>query len=167
MGAVGGAEGVVDIVAVRRCQAFGEVRIIRLLTGMKAQILQEHDRPGLGLDSGRIQTVRYEANGNTEGLLQHSRHGVEREGRVGHALGLPEVGAGRHLIHPFAQPAKGGEGGDDAGVVEDHAVPHRDVEVETSQHPGTAEVLKIVEGWQAHTFSRSTMYSIRSTQRRA
>ncbi len=161
------AEGIVDIVVIRLGETIREIGIIGLFAGMEAEVLQQQQGALLGIGRRRVEAIRDEKHRSAEGGFQCRRHRFQRVRRVAGALGLAEMGARGHDTGPFGQPAQSRQCGDDACVVQDHAVTHRDVEVETGQHPCTVHILELGQGREAHPYSLPTMYSIRSTQRRA
>jgi len=137
VGPVGGAEGVVDIVAVGRRQRGCKVRIVRLFARVEAEVLEQEQRARLGPGGCCIQTIGNKGNGSSESLFEHCGHRSKGVRRIGDALGLAEVGACDHHLRPLEQPAQGWQGSDDASIVHDLAVGYRHVQVEAGQNPRT------------------------------
>jgi len=161
-----GSKGVVDVVAEPSGQPPGEVRVVGLLTGVKAEVLQQQ-RTGLGRGDALVETVGHEAHRPAEGPLQRLGHRRQRVLRIGRPLGLSQMGAGGDHRRPVEQPCQGRQGGSDPGFILDHAVGDRHVEIESEQHPGVAQIAEVAEGRQVHARSRPTMNSSRSTHRTA
>ena len=125
VGAVGGAEGVVDVGVVALDELGHEGGIVALLARIEAEVLEE-------LDAGRQ-------------LLQAGPHRRHRVARVGLALRPTEVAARRHRGAGLLQPGDGGQGGADAEVVDHLATGEGHVEIGPQQHPLAVERRQILQ----------------------
>jgi hypothetical protein len=145
VGPVGGAKGVVDVGVLPGHQFGDEPRIVGLLTGIEAQVLQEVDAGGQ--------------------LRQAGPHRLHRVAGVGLALGPAEVAARRHVRALLLQPRDGGQGGPDPEVVGDAAVFDRDVEVRSEEDPLALEGQQVLQDGQLHAWWADPMSSAASTRR--
>ena len=143
VGAVGGAEGLVDVGVEALDEPLHEGGVVRLLARVEAQVLHEPD--------ARAQH------------LQPLPHRVHLPARVGGAGRPAEVRARHHVGTLVEQPAQRRQGGGDPEVVghrglAPHADVQRDVEVDPHQHALPVEVGEVLEERDAaqrvHRFSR-------------
>ncbi len=154
VGAVGGAEGVVDVVAEGLRQTGGEFGIVGLFAGMETEVLQQQQRARLGVGDGRVEAVRNKTHRSSEGRLRGppppapgSRPGRERP--------WPCRGGSRRRP-PSARSISQRRVGRAATIrVSSRTSPsaHRHVEVEPGEDPRAVEFLEIGEGGQAHPLS--------------
>ena len=138
VGAVGRPEGVVDVdVRVRR-QLLGELRVVLLLLGVEAQVLEEEElaRPEsldriLGADAQRVAGHRDVA---PEQLGQTLRRRAAGGGRPGPCRRAGRGGSRGRRARPAPRRwTDRRQGGPDARVVGDLAVLERDVEVDADE----------------------------------
>ena len=120
-----GAEGVGDVQLRHGGKLPGKLRVVLLLPGVKAQILQQHDlaalqgrRLGLGV---LAHDVLGEDDLLAQQLAQMLRHRAEGQAVLPLALGLAQVGAGDHRRPTLQQIPDGGKAGHDALVAGDRA----------------------------------------------
>ena len=107
VGAVRGAEGVVDVGVEPGHQARHEVGVAALLAGVEPQVVQERHPGGE--------------------LGQAGSHGGHVVAGVAPSLGPAQVGGGRDRRPPLGQPSQGGQHGADAEVVGHHGLAPRAV----------------------------------------
>ena len=151
MGAVRGAEGVVDVDVAQLGQIRGERGIVRFLAGVEAQVLDQHDLAGLEVlgpaqrleagDFGRQPDV------DAEQFAQSPRDRCERVLRINLAFRTPEVRAAHDLGPARPQVFDGRQRRADAQVVLDPAVAQRDVEVGAQQYPSAPFHREMLELW--------------------
>ena len=132
MRAVRGAEGVVHVQLPERRQPVCEFRVVRLLLGVKAHVLQQQNLAVLELGDGSSRrladTVLCEMHLAVECARQVHRDGPQRE--IGfHALGPTEVRHDDDLGSALGQVEEGRHGRANPGVVADRSLRHRHVEV--------------------------------------
>ena len=143
VGAVGAAEGVVDVDVAERGEFFGEGRIVGLFFGVEAEVLEQEGLAGFevgghlaGDDAdavGREGYVLIVAEDVVEQAAKMSDEGTEAHGLDGLALGPAEVRAEDDLGLVAESVLDGGERLADAGVVGDDAVLEGDVEVDADE----------------------------------
>jgi hypothetical protein len=96
VGAVRGAEGVVHVDLGERGELTGEARLVLLLPGMEAEVLEQHDVPRPHLPHGLLHLVAHavlgEAHRLPQQLRQLRRHRPQAVARVRLPLGATEVG---------------------------------------------------------------------------
>ena len=139
MGAVGGAEGVVDENFGSAGEGFCKGGFVGGLGGVKAGVLEEENgavgEGGTSCGCFFFNAVITESYFTAEELAQTSGDGLERVFAVHFAFGAAHVGAEDKLGSGFLEVLNGGDGGPDAGVVSDFAsVIEGDVEVRTHQY---------------------------------
>ncbi len=144
VGAVSGAERIVDVDIGEPRQGLGEGRIVCLLGGMEPQVLEEDDiavghARDQRLDAGAHAVGRHR-DGGAEQLREPDGRGPQRALRSDPALGAAEVRAQDHARSPGAQVLDRRQSRPDAGVVRHRARVERDVEVDPRQHPAAAEL---------------------------
>jgi hypothetical protein len=153
VGAVGGAEGVVDIEVAVGGQGGGEVGVVLLFAGVEADVLQQGHAAVLhGVDhlgGGRADAVAGEGHLLLQQLAQ--RLGDEGQAHLRHdlALGAVEVGQQDDLGALCRQVVDGRQGRAQAGVVGDLAAVDRHVEVHPDQGALAGEIGG-VEGAEGH-----------------
>ena len=130
VGAVGGAERVVDVDVGERRQLRAERRVVLLLAGLEPQVLQQQHIAGLCLRHRLLRRladhVRDEPHGPADVLLEDRRHRREGKRRVGLALGAPEVRAGDDDRAPLGEGAHRRGGLPHPGVVQHPPVLERE-----------------------------------------
>ena len=123
MGAVDRAEGVGHVQLRHIRQLLGKGGVVLLLTGVEAQVLQQHDlaalqRRGLGLG-----VLAHDVLGKddlpAQQLAETLRHGGEGQLALPLTLGLAQVGAGDDRRVPLQQIPDGGQRRHDALVAGD------------------------------------------------
>src|SRR3954454_1309433 len=148
MGAVGGAEGVVDVGVGQRCQSARQLGVVRRLPRLVADVLEHEDvarpqRVGLG-PRLLADDPRRELDVGAEQLAQAPRCRPQRQ--LGLAvLGPAQMGDQDEARAPLAQFLDGGQRGLDPAVVGDPAVLERDVEVDPHENALAFDV-DVVEG---------------------
>ena len=141
VGAVSGAEGVIDIHLGQAGQLAGEGLQVLGLFLAETGVLQQHHvavvhsgHSGLGVFAHHGVVI-----GKDHGLPQQFREansaGGQAELGLGAVLRLAQVAAQDNLAAVGHQLLDGGQGRHNAVVVGDDAVLHGDVEVNTDQHP--------------------------------
>ncbi len=176
--AVRRAESVVHVdVAIRR-QRLGELRVVGLLLGMEAQVLQEEDLAGLQATDGVLGADPDGVAGGRDRLTQQGRevlgHRSQPERVADLALGPTEVAHEHDRGAPLEEVGDGRDGRPDPGVVLDLAVLDGDVEVDPHEDP-LARGVHVADGELVHggpcalpplrQSSRSAMYLTRSATR--
>ena len=136
--AVDGAERVVDVDVRERRERRGERRVVRLLAGMEAQVLeQQHVAIGKrvhGLLGDRADAVGRELDAGAEQLGEARAHRSQAQLAMELALRPAEVRAHDDARAARTQRLERRQGPADAGVVADPAVGERNVEVGAHQH---------------------------------
>ena len=157
VGAVGRAEGVVDVQAREPGEGGGEGVVVGLLLGVEAQVLEErHLARGEGSGDvlgGTADAVLGEGDVLPKKLGQSLSDG--REAEIGAALapGATEVGTDEHGRAVLGQVADGGERLADAGVVGDGASIKGHVEVGAQEDPLAIDA-DVAHGALANPLSR-------------
>jgi hypothetical protein len=138
MGAVHRAERVGDVRLAQRRQCLRELRVVLLLLGVKADVLQQQHAAGRQpfhrLLRGRADHLRGEGHRGAEQFLQPLRRGRQRKRRVALPLGPAQVRDQHHAGALFHQVTDGGQGRPDARIVRHAPVVQRHVEVHPHQH---------------------------------
>ena len=142
---VGGAERVVDVEVGEGGQIGGHRRVVLLLAGVEAEVL-EQPQVALGVAEG---------HGTAQQLGHPVGHRAERQRRVGLSLGPAEVRSGDHRGATIEQQLDGGQRRPDPRVVGDPAVLQRDVEV-GSHEDAPAGHVQVVDAPHAILLIRST-----------
>ncbi len=139
VGAVSGAERVVDIHVGQAGQLLAERGLVFGLLFAETGVLQQHHvavlhgrDSGMGLFTGHLVVVGKD-DGLAQQLGQAHRAGSQAELGLGAVLGLAQVAAEDDLAALRDQLFDGGQGRDDAVVVGDGAVFHGDVEVDPDE----------------------------------
>ena len=126
VGAVGRAERVVDVDVGEGRELEAERRVVALLAGVEAQVLEEDDPAGRKRSDGFLRllsdAVACERDGGAEAYLQRARHGSERVLRVARALRLAEVRGEDEAGAALAGEVERGQRLDHARVVPHDAV---------------------------------------------
>ena len=165
VGAVGGAEGVVDVEVAEGGELFGELGVICLFFGVEAEVFEKEGLAGFEL-GGELGGEFADAVGGegyvfrrsedvVEELAEAVDDGAERERRDGFALGTAEVGAEDDLGFVTDGVLDGGDGFADAGVVEDVGGAgggvggEGDVEVDTDEDALVSQV-EVADGKLGH-----------------
>ncbi len=144
MGAVGGAEGVVDVDLSQGSELFGETGVVLLLLGEEADVLKQHDitvghRAHLGLSIGADAAVGL-GDGLAQQLAQAGRHRREAHVLFHFTFGATEVGRKDHLGALAGQIIDGGQRRADAGVIGDGAgIVEGNIEIHPHQNALTAQ----------------------------
>ena len=137
MGAVGGAEGVVDVDLGAAGEGLGEAGLVGFLGGVKAGVFQQQHLAGLqgGAQGGDFlaDAIRGEHHHLAEDFAEQRRGRGQRELRIGPALRPAEVGAEDQLRTAGEQMLDRRNRALDAGVIGDDAVLERDIEVHTHE----------------------------------
>src|SRR5579875_680553 len=150
MGAVGGAEGVVNVDFAEIGELFGEVTVVFFFFGVEAEILEEEGLTGLEIPGHLLgdfaDTVRGEAyvfvgaEDVVEEFAEAYGDGAEAEGVDALALGAAEVG-GEDDFGSLAQgELESGDGLADAGVVGNAAAFEGDVVIDADEDAFVAKV---------------------------
>src|SRR5262245_44269201 len=143
---VGGAERVVDVRVHALDQLGHERRVVGLLTGVEAEVLEQL---GAWRELGQTRP--------------HRLHGVAR---IGLPLRPPEVGRADHGRAVVLQPADRRHSGADPEVVRDAAVVQGHVEVRTDEDPPALDGRQVLEQRQAvHSASLGPANKVKSTRR--
>ena len=138
-----GGEGVVDEHLAQRCQLGGELRVVGLVLGMKAHVLQEQDMAGLQTGGGRAcrltDAIHCKLHLAPQLLRKRGRHRPQRKRGVD-TLWASEVG--HHDDHgaPLGEMLQGWDRRLDARVVGDGAVGERHVQVLAHENPFAGDV---------------------------
>src|SRR4030088_1669031 len=180
MGAVGGAEGVVDVQLAKVGQLPGEVRVVFCLSRIEADVLEHHDlavahRLDGSLDR-RTDAVVQMAHGAADQLAEPL---CQRRGSVSCldlSVGPAEMRDQDHARASLEQVLDGRDRLPNPGIVDDPAVLDRDVEVDAYQD-ALARNVDVTNGGLLQRsadrmcrlvggqFSRSPMNTVRSTTR--
>ena len=143
MGAMRGAEGVVDVDVGERRELLREAGVVLLFLGMKPEILEEHDAiRACAVDRGRGRRpdrILREFDGTAEQLRQPFRDRPQRKFRVRLPLRPAEMRTQNHRGAAIERVPDRGDRGSDTGVVRDRAVSDRHVEVDAHQHAPALE----------------------------
>ena len=165
---MGGGERVVDVDNREGGEGAGELGIVGFFFRVKAEVLEEHDVPGLegghGRGDLRTDAVRQEGHGTPQQLLEASCHRLEGESRVGLALGSPEVGGKDDARSSLQAALHGGEGSTDARVLPDSSVFEGDVEIHAKEDTLPPEV-QVIDAQRGQRYKLLAMYLIRSFTR--
>ena len=125
MGAVGAAKGVKDEDVSQGSQFLGEFGVVLLLFLAEAQVLHQHDLAGLQSGGHLLGVGAHHVGGHGHGdaqqLLQVLPGGVQGVLLLPLPLGTAQVRGQDDGGILLQQVADGGDGGDDAGVVQDLA----------------------------------------------
>ena len=139
VGAVGGAEGVVDKDIGQGGQLLAQLGIVLGLALFKAGVLQEHDLAvlqggslGLGVLTGHILG---HDDGLTQQLAQAVSHDLQAQLGLVLALGLAHVGAEDDLGAVVDEILDGGQRGHDTLVAGDDAALDGHIEVAAAEYP--------------------------------
>ena len=138
VGAVGRAEGVIDVEVAERSELLGEVGVIGLFTWVKTHVFEKEDFPVLHCGDGGLgfltDAVFDEVNGSIDQLAETDRDGFERVFRIRRGLGAPEVGHEDDLRPGLDEVFDRRDGRGDAGVVGDlELVVERHVEIDAHE----------------------------------
>ncbi len=150
VGAVGAAEGVVDVDIAEAGQLLREGGIVGLFFGMEAEVFEQERLAGFEV-GGHLAGDDTDAVGGegyvlvvAEDMVEHAAkvgdEGAEAHGVDGLALGAAEMRAENDLGFVAESVLDGGEGLADAGVVGDDAVLEGDVEVDADEDALVGEV---------------------------
>jgi hypothetical protein len=162
--AVRGAEGVVHVHVGQPRERRHELRVVLLLAGVEAQVLEQQrvavaELRGLRLDGGTDAVGR-------ERDPERARDRRERERGVAALLRAPEVRGEQHapaaLAHEVERLARGAQ----ARVVGDPAVAQRHVQVRAQEHAATRE-RELAHRAEPAAHPRFATSRTRSTQRLA
>jgi hypothetical protein len=150
VGAVGAAEGVVDVDVAERGESFREGRVVGLFFGVEAEVLEQEGLAGFevgghlaGDDADAVGGEGYVlvvAEDVVEQATKMGDKGSEAHGVDGLALRAAEVRAEDHLGLVAESVLDGGESFANAGVVGDDAVFEGDVEVNADEDALVGEV---------------------------
>ena len=150
VGAVGAAEGVVDVDVAETGEFFGEGGVVGLFFGVEAEVFEQEGLAGFevgghlagdGADAvGGEGDVLVVAEDVVEEAAKVIDEGAEAHGVDGFALGAAEVRAEDDLGLVAEGVLDGGEGLADAGVVGDDAVLEGDVEVDADEDALVGEI---------------------------
>jgi hypothetical protein len=173
VGAVRGAERVVDVEVGEVGQRGGELRIVRLLLGVEAEVLEHQQVARTQLLDGHLDSGSERVAGHphraAEELAEAVGDRLQAESVVHLALRPPEM-AGEDDGRPTLQQVHDRrQAGANAGVVGDPPVVERDVEVGT-QEDALARNVDITDRQLVHVASagryrRSAMKAARSATR--
>ena len=166
VGAMRRSERVVDVHVSKGCQPLCERRIVRLLAGLEADVLQ-HGHVAVaqcidnapGVVANHVVRHRHRC---AEQLAEPRRHRRHPQRVVDAPLGTAQVRDHDHPRAAIAQCGDGGQRGPDAPVVDHAPVAHGNVEVLAEQHGAPADV-GVVQSGLGH--KRAATYSARSTTR--
>ena len=162
MGAVGGAEGIVDENIRQGSQRLAQRRVVFGLTLLKAGVLQQHhiavlQRGGLGLG-----VLPCHVGSHDDFLAQQLADalGNDFQTQLGLplALGLAHVGAEDDLGVVVNQVPDGGHGGNDPLVGGDDAVLGGNIEVAAAQNP-LAGYVDVLDGLFIVVHDNSSIFS--------
>ncbi len=140
------AERVVHVHVGERRELLRERRVVFLFFGMKAQVLEEYDRGALrvrgvnGLVRGVADAVFGERHRPAEQLREPGGHRTQAHVGIRLAFRPPQVAREDHRAAAFEHVLNRRQRSADAGVVADHAVLQRDVEVDADEDPLALEV---------------------------
>ena len=150
---MGRAEGIHDEDIEGLRQLGSEGRIVLLLLGVKAHVLEEDDLPlGQGVQRGLhlgAHAVIDEQDLDPIGPLHVRDDLLQGQERIERALGAAEVGDERHLSAPVQKLAQGALVSPDSCVVGNPSVLEGDVEIDPHQNFFILYVLK-TERFQFH-----------------
>ena len=122
---MGAAKGVKDENVSQGSQFLGEFGIVLFLFLAEAQVFHQHDLAGLQVGGHLLgigaHHVGGHGNGDAQQLFQMLTGGAQRILGLPFALGTTQVGGQNDGSVLVQQVADGGDGGDDAGVVQDLA----------------------------------------------
>jgi len=161
VGAVGAAEGVVDVKLAELGESLGEFGIVGFFFGVKAEVFEKEGLSGLELGGefggdladavGGESDIFAWAENVVEELAEAVDDGPEAHGGDGFALGAAEVRAEDDLGLVAEGVLDGGDGLADAGVVEDLAAVRGkgDVEVDADKDALMGEV-EVTDGELRH-----------------
>ena len=161
MSAVRGAKRVVHIHIRHLCQLFRELRIVGLLLGVVADVLQQQNVAGLQ-DFHRLlhllaDAIVHECHGTIDQVGQFLGHRPQRHGGLALAVGTAEVGREDDAGAFLDQQVQGGQGLPDAGeVVDDHPAIllfHRHVVIDAHEH-AFAAYIQIVDSPLRHSIKQ-------------
>jgi hypothetical protein len=144
VGAVGGAEGVVDEDVGEAGEIGGERRIVRLLARLEPRVFEQEDVTG-AKGGGRGFGLRPDDRGNrldrdAEQLAQPLSNRSDGKPRVELAFRAAEVRRQDHRRAAVAEGHDRRQRGADAGVVGDFAVDERHVEVDPHEDAVAAQI---------------------------
>ena len=132
------AEGVVDVQIGQRGQRGGKIGTVFGLPGIETQVFQQNDVAALhaGHVFGHLvaAAIGDEFHRMLQQLRQPHRHRAQGILTVRHTLRPPQM---RHQDHSRAvlqQIADRRQGGDDTGIVLDHALLERHIEIHAHDH---------------------------------
>ena len=174
VGPVHRAERVVDVVVGEIGEAHRERAIVRLLPRVEAEVLeQDHpagfERESLArlLDLGTEDAVRrHVLHHASEQLRQQFGDRAEAQGFVHPAMWPTEVRRGHDRRAPLEELGERRHARSDPGVVGDHAVGERDVQIQADEDAPSRDVAEVVERSEAHRpYSERPTRSTRSTRR--
>ena len=174
VGAVGAAEGVVDVDVAEAGELFGEGGIVGLFFGMEAEVFEQEGLAGLEI-TGELGGDLADAVGGegdvfvlvddvVEEQAEAVDDGAEAHGVDGLALGTAEMGGEDDLGFVAEGVLDGGDGLADAGVVGDGAVFEGDVEVDADEDALVGEV-EVANGEFGHVTYEDTVRSGNSPMR--
>ena len=143
MGAVGGAEGVVDVDLAEGGQLGGEGRIVRFLAVVEAKVLAEQDAAVVecvgGVPDRRAHAVRGEGDGSAEDGGQGTGDRAQAEPRLDPAPRSAAVGQQDDAGAGVAESVERRLRFEQAGRVEHAVSGHRHVEVDADDDPPPAQ----------------------------
>src|SRR5690606_6245415 len=157
VGAVGGAEGVVDPDVRDLRQLAGEVLVVGLFTGMEAEVLEEEDLAALEVVDDLGHALPHAVVGDDDlGVgkqlaqpLADREHGVLRDDSP---LGTPQVRSQDDPGSAVERVPNGRQGGADPRVVGDPTVLERNVEIHPDEDSLPRQV-QLVQGANRHLHS--------------
>ena len=137
VGAVAGAEGVVDVEVGEARQGLGERRVVLRLARLVARVLEQEDLAGAEREGHLLHPLPHHIRRHPHRRSNELGEplGDRRQRQPGLAvLGPPEVRAEDQRGAALAQQLDRRQGGADAGVVADPPVDKRNVEVDADEH---------------------------------
>ena len=140
MGAVSGAEGVVHVAVSQAGQLFAELGQVLGLLLAEAGVLQQNHVAVVHSGNSGLSLLAHngvvigEHNVLAQQLAQTHGYGSQAELLFGAVLGLAQMAAQDHLATVLDQLLDGGQGGNDAVIVGDHALLHGNVEIAAHQN---------------------------------
>ena len=168
VGAMGGAESVADEDAVaKRGKLLREGFVVLFLFGMEADVFEKKDiavgeRLALRFWDG-ADAIRGETNGLADQSFELLGGRKKRILGIRTAFGPPQMRSEDQACAFLNGQAQGGDSFTNAGIVGDHAVLERDVEVHANEYALAAE-FEIVDGEFVHRFlTRDSLLEIRTS----
>ena len=119
-------------------QAGGQLRVVLLLAGFKANVLQQQDLPGLALRHGLFHLLAYHlvqlAHRPAQELGQVLGHGIKAQLRHHLPLGTPQVGNQDDAGAPLQEILYGGQNAPDPGIILHHSIRQGHIQIGPHQN---------------------------------